>query len=41
MPALIHKIVQDMEAGRENWRVVTFFSSAALGIPALYFWVVN
>jgi hypothetical protein len=33
------EVVLDMEAGRENWRVLTFVSSAALAVTALYFWL--
>jgi hypothetical protein len=31
-------VVQDMESGRESWRVMTVLSGAALAISALYLW---
>jgi hypothetical protein len=38
MLEFIEQAVEDMEAGRESWRVLTLLSSVALAISALYLW---
>lgn len=31
-------VVEDMQAGRESWRVMTVLSTIALAISAFYIW---
>ena len=38
MRTFLEGVLEDMQAGRESWRVMTFLSAVASGIAALLLW---